>query len=952
MNWSRPAPNRKNRSRSIHGKAFAVLLVLLAFLPALALGISAASPWALERFIAGYMQDLGIEEPEIRVDSIGLRGVHLSDIRGKNLGVEVDRVGVRLDWSNLMQGKAARIVVTGLNWRINYSPEGLDTGLPFKGRDRDDQLAIPALPFEVLELQSSSFLIQYAGMGWRVPLRGTIHAGDVQDIRAEFDTRLLGSVLHIKGGADLVSGWADIAAQSSWPGDDPPENFPDRGLPLKALLSLKWAGGMDDPGKAEVDFLAELGRQHLSLGDRDIQVDKAGLYLSGAFAQGFSRERLQAEVHLEGLQYGDFNFSGINMLLQDQGGFSLKADLEKPGQMKLDLSGSHDDLFSLWREDMPWSGQWDISLGGHVTPELARVFLSADALVQKAFPVQASGTLKAGALRDADGLDWQASLDLAKAAAGPLDVHLPGQQADIKGIFLDLSPQISVTPGLTTAGLGRGSRLGFSSMSMALEDDRLEVPGLIMDGGKNWAGLELKAEEPPRVKLDASLPGGLVLKSRDARASFASGALQADLKFPEGRLRGGLTANLSGGGIKLEDIGLELAGISLGLPVSWDSPVQTRGRWKIEDIYYSGVRLPGPEGNAAVADYRLQADGTWEVFPGVKADLGMDFSLGDRGISGRAKAGTDWFNMPPREYLQDFLPLIKDFEVKGLARLDMHADLDSGGVQPCLQLELDGVDVRGRDMNLAVKGISGVVALDSLDPLHTARDRDSYVHVQELETDILTARDGLTSFRVRGDTLLLDKSSWLLVPRGRVSVYSSRWNLEAGQGLLDMYFEDVDLLEYAGRAFQDKIHGSGLFYGHLHVGMDSERISLGEGYIYSLPGTGRLGIKDEELMDTLLMYVRQSLAGQEYLSLLSERLEEALRDFEYDYFTLNIIPLADDIRARIEIRGQGVHGDPPQRVGSLVLNVSGLEDTLNHALDLGITGEDAARRALDDWLDF
>ncbi|RQD78520.1 hypothetical protein, partial [Desulfonatronospira sp. MSAO_Bac3] len=126
----------------------------------------------------------------------------------------------------------------------------------------------------------------------------------------------------------------------------------------------------------------------------------------------------------------------------------------------------------------------------------------------------------------------------------------------------------------------------------------------------------------------------------------------------------------------------------------------------------------------------------------------------------------------------------------------------------------------------------------------------------------------------------------------------------------------------------------------------------GDGYIYSLPGTGRLGIKDEELMDTLLMYVRQSLAGQEYLSILSERLEEALRDFEYDYFTLNIIPMADDVRARIEIRGEGVHGDPPQRVGSLVLNVSGLEDTLNHALDLGITGEDAARRALDDWLDF
>ena len=951
MSWSRSAESRENIPRSMRGKVVSVLLLMLALLPVLVLGLYISLPFILERFLVSYMQDQGIQEPQIRVDSVGPRGIHLSDIRGENLGLEVDRVAVRLGWSSLMQGRADRIVVTGLNWRAGYTPEGLDLGLPFKGDDRERELAVPALPFDVLELQSSSFLMEYAGLGWRVPLSGVVQAGDVKNIRAEFETRLLGSALQIKGLADLESGRADVSIQSSWPEDERFGPLPRQGLPLQAELSLTWAGGLDDPGDGCIDFYAELGRQHLTLAGTKFGLDRAALNLQGTF-DGFSRDSLQAGVQLEGLKLGDFQFAGIDMLLKDRGVSSMQARLEKPDRLDLDLTGTHEDIFALWSGDEPWSGEWDLDLAGSVSPELAGVFLPKDALVQRDFPLQAAGRLKAWAIRDEGGLDWRVSLDSASAEAGPLDLHLPQQKAQVRGIFLELFPGISAGPDLTTVRLGRESRLGFDSMSMDLEDEHLEIPGITLSGRDDWAGLDLAAGEAPRIMLDASLPGGLVVKSRDARASFAAGGLQADLEFMDGLPRGGLTVSLSGGGVELQDMGLELAGISFGLPVSWDSQAQDRGRWNIEHIYYNGEKFPGPEGGVAVSDYRFQAYGAWEAFPGIKADLGLDLFFGDQGLKGRATAGTDWFDVPSREQLQDFFPRIRDFDIQGRARLDIQADLDAGGMEPYLQLELEDLDVQGREAGIAARGISGLVALDSIDPLYTARDRDSYLHVQELDTDIFSARDGLTSFRVRGDTLHLDKSSWLLVPQGRIAVHSSRWDLEAGEGRLDMYFEDVDLLEYAGRAFQDKIEGSGLFYGHVHLGLDSDRISLGDGYIYSLPGTGRLGIKDEELMDTLLMYVRQSLAGQEYLSILSERLEEALRDFEYDYFTLNIIPMADDVRARIEIRGEGVHGDPPQRVGSLVLNVSGLEDTLNHALDLGITGEDAARRALDDWLDF
>ncbi|MFW6179231.1 MAG: hypothetical protein ACOC43_12815, partial [Desulfohalobiaceae bacterium] len=91
---------------------------------------------------------------------------------------------------------------------------------------------------------------------------------------------------------------------------------------------------------------------------------------------------------------------------------------------------------------------------------------------------------------------------------------------------------------------------------------------------------------------------------------------------------------------------------------------------------------------------------------------------------------------------------------------------------------------------------------------------------------------------------------------------------------------------------------------------------------------------------------RQSMEGQEYLSLLSQRLEQALREFEYDFFSFRLLPQEDEVAGRIELRGQGVRGDPPQKVGSLVLNISNVEQALNQALKLG--KEKALRNALDE----
>jgi len=397
---------------------------------------------------------------------------------------------------------------------------------------------------------------------------------------------------------------------------------------------------------------------------------------------------------------------------------------------------------------------------------------------------------------------------------------------------------------------------------------------------------------------------------------------------------------------------IHLKGIHLALPYIMQEADIQPGSWSFREIVHAGRAFSGAQGTVIIRDSHLQGQGTWASVPGVDLKLDLDLDLDAPLPAGSLRAESGWFDLPPEKHLVDLVPQLKGFELEGRAMLDVQARIRGTDLIPDLVLALEDVSLHNRDMDLRIRGLSGQVALDALDPLQTSRDRDTYLRVQDLEKDFFALSDGLLFFRVHGDTLLVDKCSWLVRPEGRFFIYGSNWDLARHEGQVEMFFEDVDLLHFLSQSTRGRIEGSGLFYGHLSLGVEESGLKLGQGYVYALPGTGRLGIRDEDWLDTLLLYVRESMAGHEYLSLLIQRLEQALHDFEYDYFTLNLVQKKQDVVARIEIRGQGVEGDPPQRVGSLVLNISGLEDTLNRVLELRPAGEEEIRRTLDDWFDF
>ena len=280
-----------------------------------------------------------------------------------------------------------------------------------------------------------------------------------------------------------------------------------------------------------------------------------------------------------------------------------------------------------------------------------------------------------------------------------------------------------------------------------------------------------------------------------------------------------------------------------------------------------------------------------------------------------------------------------------LVRVQTRDRLLRPALQPELTVSVENGDIDWPQSGLKAAGISGRVQIRDLFPLTTPGNQR--IDIKRLQAGELALEDGFVIFRIEPESLFLEKTRWHLPDRGVLTAHSSRLNFDPLAADLDVFFQDVDLVGLAARLTEEKIIGSGRVYGRVPVQWQPERIRIGRGFLYSVPGTGRFGIKDEKWRNALMLYVRDALAGHRYLSLLSKRLEKALGDFEYHFLSINLEPGNQDAAARIELRGKGVEGESPQEVGSLVINVNAIEEILNRVLGFYSTKDRSIAEALD-----
>ncbi|MGM0425517.1 MAG: intermembrane phospholipid transport protein YdbH family protein, partial [Thermodesulfobacteriota bacterium] len=907
----------------------------------------------LERIVLGQMRDLGIEQPRVTVEALRPGRIALSGLGGDNLALEAQTVVLHLSLQGLMQGRADLLQISGLQWKLSWAQGGLDWGLPsFPDRDTRSDNTLPLPPVEKVQLSSSYLLLEHSGFSWPLPLQGSLALQEEKDLQLLLQTSLLGVPLQMQGQADLSKG--NIEIQGSLPGTQGLDlQLPDTGSTVKGGLEFAWEQELQGTGKGKFQLALqsrEQGWQAQGLG-----LEQGEFRLCAEMDQALQVSKLDADLHLSGLRFQDYLLSSLDVQLSKSlGQLDLQMALQEPAELELALQGEQNDVNHLLSQDRSWSGSWGYELQGSLPRELLNKVAGLEALGSPALPFQAEGRLESRINPGAKGRDWQLEAQGQSTSLGPADLSLPGHGVDLQGVHFQGPVQVVAGNGQLQVRAKQGSSLGIDAGRLSREEEKYLLQGLLLTsrGSGPWAEYLLEPDGQEKLVLDLQMQDSLQLDGADFRLIFPSPGLRGSLqkKADEPAWQGALRAKLGQGSIELPEHDLRLQDIALDLPLVLGSVQHQPGSFNIGQVKARGNSWPGPTGTLLAQDRQLQMQGKWQLLPGLGLDLDLSLALQENGPQGELQAWSDWFQLPGTEEFTTLIPELQelDLELEGLAKINMQADLRGTELNPYLELEVQDVDALLQDKQVQLQGLSGRLALDSFFPLQTARDKGTYVEFSELQAKDLVLQAGHFLFRLQNETLFLDSGSCKLDPEGEVSIYQGSWDLTQAQGSARIYLQEIDALQILADQTQGKLEGSGLFSGNFHLGWGREGLNLYAGNLYALPGTGRLGIKDEEWLEALLFYVRESMAEHEYLSLLSERLEEALRDFEYDFFSLRLLPQEDGVLARMELRGQGVKGDPPQQVGSLVLNINDVQQAMNQVLRFQLGREGAVQEALEE----
>jgi len=519
------ASSPEDRKQSV-GRVFLVriLWIIPALVPALILVLFLWAPYILERGLLARMENMGIQDPRLRVESITPRGIIVSGVGGKNLGPEADFVFLGFKWQSLLKGRLDRIVVSGLSWDIELGRDEVDLGLPFQ-LERDpgqEQDKIYFLPFESLEIKSSSLQIRYAGFGWQAPVRGILEIPETGLLEARFETRLLGSTVHILGRSSLQTGKTRIFAQSRWPWTDLVHDPDPDSLPFQAGLDLEWKQNGHDPGLAGLDLFVRLDRQKINARGVSLGVGHARLNVQAQAGADLTWEKLDAALRLEDFRFQEYVFSDLDLDVQDLGSLvQLKASMEDPAFLEIIAEGKQTDINALLAGDFAWSGQWDFALTGELTAGLVNSIAPEKIEISRALPARFSGRLQAGMEPGSEYRAWEVNAGIHEGWIGPGDIFWPAQNVNIRELFLHILPQVRVSPGKTVVMLEKQSALHARAVSIVHDEETYTLHGLKIGGPGRWAVMDLDQETGTRIQLDAHVQDRFTVDSQVLQAEFA-----------------------------------------------------------------------------------------------------------------------------------------------------------------------------------------------------------------------------------------------------------------------------------------------------------------------------------------------------------------------------------------------------------------------------------------------
>ncbi|RQD67525.1 MAG: hypothetical protein D5R98_00770 [Desulfonatronovibrio sp. MSAO_Bac4] len=919
----------------------------------------AAGPLFLEKIVINQLRSAGIVDPKVRFDAITHKGMHLSHFSAQRPQVDIDFIKITYTLGDLFQGQVDDIFISGLRYRVKYADDQLDHGFPHGESGQEAQPVV--LPFNNLSVGSSAIVLNFRNRDYKVPFTATLRVEQNQVL--EFFARpvVSGLPVNIEGHTRLDTFETMVRGDSSWadylgPGREffsYGDTEAQKNETSYARLSFDWTTDSQGRGKGSLDLSAKVQDLHVDTGNFKSGLDSGKFNLKAHVNDEARFDFFEADLLTSGLYFNEYLMSVFDFSLRENASVvSLTSELEKPLKAAFGVRGKQLSINDLFDDGIGYESRMDWNLSIEAIPEYLREFIPVDLKLSKALGIDAKGEVQVGFFPEHESADekWFVDLSMDHINLDPVAVVLPGYGLTLKDVFLAGSGSFQAGPAGLNAELSEKSSMGSSNVIYESKDAGFRVrnikfsPELLFsmdkEGVKTISGSVGMNERFSAGGKDFSLRGN----------SFSA---EGDLSLDPGAQTKGLVRMKSEIDLfSMPELGLEVRGAAFDIPLAKGIALAQQGSFSVKSLLYNDESWPGIKGRAGIVDHKFSVQGTWPFLPDAEMKFSSEIVMDENeDFSGNIKAETGWFNFPQKDLLHKLIPELEGVDIDGSVRTELSVNLAGFDLDPYLRLSFKDVNLNYADMDLEISNATGEISINSFFPLTTPGNQR--IDVSRLRIGLLELADGFSTFRVESaDSFFLERTRWNLPEGGFIAAHSSRFNLDAGSTDLEFFFEDIDIIGLVSKLSEEKIAGKGLVYGRVPLVYQDDRITLGSGYLYSMPGTGRLGIKDEQWLEALLSYVRDAMAGHAYLSTVSERLEQALQDFEYNFLTINIRQGLLGTSARIELRGKGVEGDPPQEVGSLVINVNDLEEIVNRVLRFQLTREESIERAFDELFDF
>ncbi len=925
--------------------------------------IYTAGPVIIERIIINQMHSAGFAAPRAKVMAITPNGLHLSHVSAQEPRLDVDFITITYRLRDLVRGRVDKVLISGLQYGVSLKDNRLDVGFPVSGNDNHPpHPALPfSTPFKTIDVSSSSLVLNYRGKNYLVPFSLTISR--LEDSVLDFFSRpvVFGLPVSVQGRTDIHTLETRIDARTSLSDfQGPGAQYPalekvvvDTSAPQTAGINFRWIIDKSGKGRGNLEIAAAIENLHLSVGGHTAGIEKGDLYVNASMDDQLHFERFETNFQTTGLRFNDFYTEKIGLHLSDTAsGFNFSVTVTEPVDGHIEISGKQTSINQLLSNGFSYDADFDWHLRAEDKSGFSNRLTPVDLAVSHPATIAAQGMGRFGFYpqETSEHDRWHIDLDVQEAVVNLAEVFIPEFFLEITDLLFSGSGTLYAGADQLSAEIGEMSIFKVTQVayepadaSYLVKDIELTPRAKISRNGDG--AIQISGSGRTEKNFEALFDETTVL------ADFLS--IEADLNLDFGEaLKGLVRARSDIRRVDIPAIDTLISDVKLDIPMGIGGVSAPKGEFSTGAILWNQISWPGIEGRAAIHDKFVQVNGKWPFLSGASLDFSCGITVDpDKGLSGNINANTGWFDLPEKQLLDRLATELETINIDGSVNMGLNLDFNSAIMKPDLRVAFRDIHVTSPTMEMTVSDARGDIRLNSFSPLTTPGNQR--IDVSRLKIGEVELVDGFATFRLdSANTLFLEKTSWNLPEGGSITAHSSWFNLEPVSADLEVFFEDIDILKIVARVSEQKIDGSGLVYGRVPILYEQGKVTIGNGFLYSVPGTGRLGIKDKAWLETLLLYVRDAMKGHPYLSTVSERLEQALQDFEYNYLTVNLKKGAEDTSARIELRGRGVEGDPPQEVGSLVINVNDLGEIINRALRFQMTAEESIEKAFDALFDF